>query len=78
MGYSPWGLKESDTTERLTHTHIHTHTYGLRGLPLWLSLKESACNAGDAGSIFGPGSKIPHAVRQLNPSSSTTEPAHHD
>ena len=20
-GYSPWGLKESDTTERLTHTH---------------------------------------------------------
>ena len=24
-GYSPWGLKESDMTERLsTHTHIHT------------------------------------------------------
>ena len=22
MGYSPWGLKESDTTEQLTHTHI--------------------------------------------------------
>ena len=21
MGYSPWGLIESDTTERLTHTH---------------------------------------------------------
>ena len=21
-GYSPWGCKESDTTERLTHTHI--------------------------------------------------------
>ena len=20
-GYSPWGLKESDTTEQLTHTH---------------------------------------------------------
>ena len=32
MGYSPWGCKESDTTERLsvythTHTHTHTHTY---------------------------------------------------
>ena len=27
MGYSPWGLKESDTTERLTHTHTHTHTH---------------------------------------------------
>ena len=23
--YSPWGHKESDTTERLTHTHTHTH-----------------------------------------------------
>ena len=27
VGYSPWGHKESDTTERLTHTHIHTHTH---------------------------------------------------
>ena len=26
MGYSPRGCKESDTTERLTHTHTHTHT----------------------------------------------------
>ena len=27
-GYSPWGLKELDTTERAhTHTHTHTHTY---------------------------------------------------
>ena len=24
-GYSPWGHKESDTTE-YTHTHTHTHT----------------------------------------------------
>ena len=24
--YGPWGLKESDMTERLTHTHTHTHT----------------------------------------------------
>ena len=23
-GYSPWGHKELDTTEQLTHTHIHT------------------------------------------------------
>ena len=28
MGYSPWGLKEWDTTtKRLSHTHTHTHTY---------------------------------------------------
>ena len=26
MGYSSWGRKESDTTERLTHTHTHTHS----------------------------------------------------
>ena len=26
VSYSPWGGKESDTTERLTHTHTHTHT----------------------------------------------------
>ena len=37
MGYSPWGCKESDTTEWLrarvhTHTHTHTHTYFLKGL----------------------------------------------
>ena len=23
-GYSPWGLKESDTTEQLSLIHIHT------------------------------------------------------
>ena len=29
VDYSPWGYKESDTTERLStrvHTHTHTHT----------------------------------------------------
>ena len=25
--YSPWGHKDSDTTEQLTHTHTHTHTH---------------------------------------------------
>ena len=28
VGYSPWGHKESDTTEcEYTHTHTHTHTH---------------------------------------------------
>ena len=27
VSYSPWGLKELDTTEQLTHTHTHTHTH---------------------------------------------------
>ena len=26
-GYSPWGCKESDTTEQLTHRHTHTDTH---------------------------------------------------
>ena len=30
VSYSPQGLKESDTTERLTHTHMHTHTHSHR------------------------------------------------
>ena len=44
-GYSPWGLKESDTskwlsthtdTHTLTHTHTHTHTQSfMRALPPW-------------------------------------------
>ena len=27
MDYRLWGQKESDTTEQLTHIHIHTHRY---------------------------------------------------
>ena len=43
IGYSPWGRKESDTTERL---FVYFIIY-LPGLPRWLSGKESACNEGD-------------------------------
>ena len=27
VSYSPWGCKELDTTERLTHTYTYTHTH---------------------------------------------------
>ena len=27
VGYSPWGLKELDTTERLTHTALHKYEF---------------------------------------------------
>ena len=43
MGYSPWGCKESDTTEQLL------------SLPDSSVGKESICNAGDPGSIPGLG-----------------------
>ena len=39
MGYSPWGRKESDTTERLTHTHTHTHTHTAKGIKRGVELK---------------------------------------
>ena len=47
-GYSPWSRKESDTTERLS-----TAQQGLWGFPGSSAGKESACNAGDPGTILG-------------------------
>ena len=49
MGYNPWGLKESDTTERL---HFHGPDTAL-GFPDTSVGKESACNEGDPGLIPG-------------------------
>ena len=37
-------------------------------------VKNPPANAEDTGSIPGPGTKIPHAVGQLSPCASTTEP----
>ena len=37
-------------------------------------VKNPSCNAGDAGSIPGWGTKILHAAGQLSPSAATTEP----
>ena len=38
MGYSPWGHKELDTTERVSLTHSKPS-----GLSWWLGGKEPAC-----------------------------------
>ena len=40
MGYSPWGCKESDTTERLNIAHIHIDVY-IKSIPLFFPLLES-------------------------------------
>ena len=37
-------------------------------------VKNPPCNAGDAGSIPGLGTKIPPAAEQLSPHTTTTEP----
>ena len=53
MGYSPWGCKESDTTEQLSvqlGTSLAAH---------WVRL--CASNPGSAGLIPGRGTKIPPA-----------------
>ena len=39
-------------------------------------VKNLPSNAGDAGSIPGLGTKIPHATGQLSPRAATTEPVH--
>ena len=55
VGYSPWGCKESDTTERLSaraHTHTHTHTLSL-SLSLSLSkIYELRTYRSKAGLLF--------------------------
>ena len=45
VGYSPWGRKELDTTERLSLSCFPDSSVG----------KESICNAGDPSSIPGSG-----------------------
>ena len=40
VNYSPWGCKESDTTEATQYACMH-------GLPWWFSHKESSCSIGD-------------------------------
>ena len=41
MGYSPWGHRGSDTTER-PYTHTHTHTLHRRDQPSAVSVSVSA------------------------------------
>ena len=49
---SPWGHKELDMTERLNWTELN---WKLLGFLCGSAVKESACNAGDLGSIPGLG-----------------------
>ena len=50
VGYSPWGHKESDTTERLPHSLLSKISFGLPGCSAG---KESAGNEEDLGLIPG-------------------------
>ena len=54
VGRSPWGRKESDTTERL-----HVHYTSLQEFSGASVGREPACQAGDAGSSPGEGNGSP-------------------
>ena len=60
-GYSLWGRKESDTTKQLNNNNIYlSYVLPVSPIRIWgfpdSSIgKESACNAGDPGSITGSG-----------------------
>ena len=56
VGYSPWGRKESDTTEQLHFT-----------FPGSSVSKEPACNAGDMSSIPGVGKILQRRKWQPTP-----------
>ena len=51
MGYNLWGRKASDTTEQLTLQPGYDIPSRYPGSPCGSAGKESACNAGDLGSI---------------------------
>ena len=56
MGYSPWGHKESDTTELVTQRHTHTQTHTHRASQVEPVVKNLPANAGnkrDMGLIPG-------------------------
>ena len=58
MGYSPWGCKESDTSEQLLALWASLGAQMLRpalctGFPSGSDGKASACNAGDLGLSVG-------------------------
>ena len=63
MGYSLWGRKQSDTTERLTLSFSLRHwlCYPQRASQMALVVKNPPANAGDirdAGSIPGSGRSL--------------------
>ena len=40
VGYSSWGLKESDTTEQLSHTHMFLLLENMELSPKWCSRRQ--------------------------------------
>ena len=49
---------------------------GVRDFPHGLVVKNLPCNTGDMGSIPGQGTRVPHAVEQPSPCTTTRESMH--
>lgn len=80
---------ESEGTERLSNLCKDTQLLArlrkdfqkekcLLEFPGGAVVKSPPCNAGDSGLIPAWGTRIMHAVEQLRPCATTTEPAHSD
>ena len=54
--------------------HLTLYKLSLRDFPGGPVVKNPPSNAGDTGSTPVRGTKIPHAVGQLSPRTTTTEP----
>ena len=74
-GYRPWGCKELDMTEYCSLPGPSVHGVFQARVLEWGAIAFSP-SAGYTGLTPGPGSKIPHAVGQLRPRATTTEPAY--
>ena len=90
VGYSPWGHKESDWTEQLTHRALPFLFFWLRFFPLsldgYLLIIQDSTQGFPGGSVVknppvDAGDefdswfrKIPHAKEQLTPCATTTQP----
>ena len=72
------GRRRKQTFLQRRHTdgqEAHEEMLKIPGGPV---VKNPSCNAGDSGSIPGQGTKNPHAMGQLSPRATTTEPMCHN
>ena len=67
-------LSQKDVGKKLTVLQGFTRK-GHLDFPGGPVVKNLSCNEGDAGSIPGQGTKIPHAVGQLSPRAAMKDPA---
>ena len=81
--HDPTSLPPSTSTEYGICLSTASHNYHIkvikgnssRDFPGGPVVENPPANAGDMGSIPGRGTKIPHAVGQLSPCTTTREPA---